>query len=65
VFDFDLVEEELADFGFAYRFGGAHEEGGKAARVEEVIALGGGAEVPQAEIFSPAIVETAPAGTSW
>jgi hypothetical protein len=31
----------------------------------QVIALGGGAEVPQAEIFGHAIVETAHEETSW
>src|SRR5262249_51933913 len=65
VFDVDLMEEELANLGFAKFFGGAHEEGSEAACVEQVMPLGGRAEFPQAEIGGHAIVETAHEETSW
>jgi hypothetical protein len=64
VFDFDLIEQELTNLGFAELLGGAHEEGSKAACVEQVVALRCGAEVPQAEIFGHAIVERAHEETS-
>ena len=65
MFDFQLMQEKLPNFRFSHVFGGTHEKRGELARIEQVIASRGRAEVPQGEIFSHTIMETAHRKTSW